>query len=262
MSNKGTRTVPSGGLRLNFADANASKSGQTPKSANKTKPQTSVTQQGSGNQAPETLSRRSNRLYQEAKTQLEQSKMTTKESVISKLTSLYDCVLEYQEAAQRQHVEIERLKAQMTQALLEKETEHCIKLEQTTSSFKQFDVSAPVLEVTKEIKAIRDIISFDVIGKLDVARRENAAAMQLLKTGTGHGETTNKSTQESFSSNELIKQLTSDLREHKQAVKECNKHTSELTLAITECKQHTMELTSQLKQTPHFNTDGNAFTYA
>ncbi|KAJ2937425.1 hypothetical protein O0L34_g18613 [Tuta absoluta] len=210
---KGTRPA-AGGLRLDFSATNASKSGTTPKSAGKTA--------ASGTRTPESLSRKSNRFYQEAKSLLEQSKLTTKESVITKLTGMYECILEYQEAAQKQTLEIEKLKTRMNEALLAKEAEHCKELQETTALLQKMDVRTPIAEVANQIKSIRDIISFDVIGKIDIARSENAKILEKVRPTTSGTSTNQQST-------ELMNKLIGDIKQHKEVIVECSLNTKILT---------------------------------
>ncbi|KAJ2937433.1 hypothetical protein O0L34_g18624 [Tuta absoluta] len=79
---------------------------------------------------------------------------------------------------------MEKLKASMSEALLAKEAEHSKQLQDTTSFLKKLDVATPIAEVAKGVKAIRDMISFDVIGKMDILQNESKKLHERMRQTT------------------------------------------------------------------------------
>ncbi|CAK1583201.1 unnamed protein product [Parnassius mnemosyne] len=105
--------------------------------------------------SPASLSAKANRLYQEAKTQMEQSgniKTSIKETVLSNLAGMYEIILRLSESRQTLHAQLEKARAESTATLLKREREHA---EQLTKAHKLRTVtsteSPPTIDLINEL---------------------------------------------------------------------------------------------------------------
>ncbi|CAG5057706.1 unnamed protein product [Parnassius apollo] len=105
--------------------------------------------------SPTSLSAKENRLYQEAKTQMEQSgniKTSIKETVLSNIAEMYEIILRLSESRQTLQVQLEKSRAENAATLLKLEREHAEQLSEARkhSSFSSTAASPPI-ELMKEL---------------------------------------------------------------------------------------------------------------
>ncbi|CAG5057030.1 unnamed protein product [Parnassius apollo] len=105
--------------------------------------------------SPASLSAKANRLYQEAKTQMEQSgniKTSIKETVLSNIAGMYEIILRLSESRQTLQVQLEKSQAENAATLLKREWEHAEQLSEARkhSPFSSTAASPPI-ELMKEL---------------------------------------------------------------------------------------------------------------
>lgn len=115
---------------------------------------------------PPTMTASANKLFQEAKTQLEQSgnlKTTIKESVIASLSGMYEIVLRMTEAKQTLQKQLERARSQHADELLRREKEYETRLKSPAESTRQDEAKETLQEIRREVEAVKQILINDVV---------------------------------------------------------------------------------------------------
>ncbi|CAH2241165.1 jg3231 [Pararge aegeria aegeria] len=110
-----------------------------------------------------------NRLFQEAKDQLEQSsnlKQAIREKVLDNLAAIYEIVLRLSESRQTLQLQLEKARLNTTEQLLCKEREYSGRLAELAKGVQTVDVRSPVNEILSEVKSLRQLIVFDVLDQL------------------------------------------------------------------------------------------------
>ncbi|CAG5019479.1 unnamed protein product [Parnassius apollo] len=111
--------------------------------------------------SPASLFAKANRLYQEAKTQIEQSgniKTSIKETVLSNIAGMYEIILRLSESRQTLQVQLEKSRAENAATLLKHEREHAEQLSEARKhSSLPSTAASPPIELMKElIENLRD----------------------------------------------------------------------------------------------------------
>ncbi|CAH2247039.1 jg23895 [Pararge aegeria aegeria] len=120
-------------------------------------------------QSMATLPATANRLFQEAKEQIELSGNTdiaTKHKVLENLAAMYEIVLRLSESRQTLQIQLEKARAHSIDQVLAKEREYASRLVELAESVKSLDVRPSVSEILTEVKSLRQLIVFDVLDQL------------------------------------------------------------------------------------------------
>lgn len=102
-----------------------------------------------------------NKLYQDAKSNLEQSgnlKTSIKEQVILSLTGMYEIILQFYESGRELRIQLERGRTESQEDLLQKEKEYAGRIEALASAIKEADWRSPVSEIINEVKSLRQAL--------------------------------------------------------------------------------------------------------
>lgn len=102
-----------------------------------------------------------NKLYQDAKLNLEQSgnlKTSIKEQVMHSLTGMYEIILQLYESQSTLQLQMEKENTESRKEMLRKELEHAGRVEALASTIKEMDWRSPVGEILKEVKSLKQAL--------------------------------------------------------------------------------------------------------